>query len=149
MATIDFLLIPEAYSQAGGKPQIVGLLDRLYPPTTPFTLQSLTYLVRIRIPAAELGQPIAWEIDLLDEAERSLMPGGKPRPARLDLTPNPAMQTTEDQTMMPAVKLPPVTLPQYGKYVLVARMEGTEVARYAFQACMPPTGIVTPGALPN
>lgn len=133
----------------GGKVYANGAFwDRLRFPTYPQVLP-ISLVAVLRIPYRAYLQDHTFEMSMVDSDETEL-------PLRVDgdfrVGASPDMRTGDPTTMPVAVRVNNVTIPQAGDYSFVLKVDGAEIARYAFRAVQiatptqaPPTAKDEPG----
>jgi hypothetical protein len=127
---IDCLLLVDSAQVANGKLYILGGgWARLTATQAPIS-RSLDTAVRVVVAWTETNRPHVIELHLENEDGQALLE--QPVKAEIRVGRPASLKDGTDQVVPLAQRLGPVTLEREGRYAVIARCEGEELARTAF-----------------
>lgn len=130
MPRVDCLLLVDSAQVANGKLYILGGgWARLTSAQAPVT-RSFETAVRVVVPWTETNRPHVLELQLENEDGQALL--SQPVKAEIRVGRPASLKDGTDQVVPLALRLGPVTLEREGRYAIIVRNEGEEVARTAF-----------------
>lgn len=131
MAEVDCFLLADAAQVANGKLFVLGGgWSRLTVPAVPHT-RSFEMAVRVVIPWTETNQKHSFEVVLRNEDGWSLFE--KPVKADVSVGRPVSLKEGSDQSVPFVIRLPSVTLEQFGRYVFEIQHKGEALARTSFE----------------
>lgn len=130
MPRVDCLLLVDSAQVANGKLYILGGgWARLTTGQVPVT-RSFEIAVRVIVPWTETNRPHSLELQLENEDGQALLDA--PVKAEIRVGRPAQLKDGTDQVVPLALRLGPVTLEREGRFAVILRYEGEEVARTAF-----------------
>ena len=130
MPRVDCLLLVDSAQVANGKLYILGGgWARLTTTQAPVT-RSFETAIRVVVPWTETNRPHALELQLENEDGQALLE--QPVKAEIRVGRPASLKDGTDQVVPLALRLGPATLEREGRFAVIVRCEGEEIARTAF-----------------
>ena len=130
MPRVDCLLLVDSAQVANGKLYILGGgWARLTTTQAPVS-RTFETAIRVVVPWTETNRPHSLELQLENEDGQALLE--HPVKAEIRVVRPASLKDGTDQVVPLALRLGPATLEREGRYAVILRCEGEEIARTAF-----------------